>query len=172
MLAHLNPTDRALELGCGTGSTALRLAPSVKHYVATDISDTMIEIAKDKAWEASIPGLSFKTTREMEKNGTRWTRVLAFNLLHLLPNLDAALAEIRDKLEPGGLFISKTPCLANRWYLKPVIAAMRVFNKAPWVAFLDVQELEEKIAAAGFEIVQTGLYPPSVPSSFVVARRN
>jgi len=38
-----------LEFGCGTGSTALLHASFVKHMTATDISDEMIEIAKQKA---------------------------------------------------------------------------------------------------------------------------
>ena len=37
--------------------------------------------------------------------------VLAFHLLHLLPDLDTALPAILAALKPGGRFISKTPCL-------------------------------------------------------------
>lgn len=35
--ALLGPGDRVLELGCGTGMTALRLAGSVQAYLATAI---------------------------------------------------------------------------------------------------------------------------------------
>jgi len=34
--------------------------------------------------------------------------VLAFNVLHLVEDLGAALAQIRALLRPGGLFIAKT----------------------------------------------------------------
>ena len=46
---HLSARDEVLEVGCGTGTTALLLAPSVKQITASDISSRMIEIAKDKA---------------------------------------------------------------------------------------------------------------------------
>jgi ubiquinone/menaquinone biosynthesis C-methylase UbiE len=35
---HLSASDEVLEVGCGTGTTALRLAPVVKQITATDIS--------------------------------------------------------------------------------------------------------------------------------------
>jgi SAM-dependent methyltransferase len=44
------PRDsEVLEMGCGTGSTALVHAPYVRHILATDISPAMINIARGKA---------------------------------------------------------------------------------------------------------------------------
>lgn len=43
--AMLRPEHHVLELGCGTGITALRLAPLTRRYVATDVSSQMIAIA-------------------------------------------------------------------------------------------------------------------------------
>lgn len=58
--ALLAPEARVLELGCGTGSTALRLAGGVARYLATDISEKMIGIAQDKHAQGPIPGLEFR----------------------------------------------------------------------------------------------------------------
>lgn len=58
--ALLAPEARVLELGCGTGSTALRLADGVARYLATDISEKMIGIAQDKHAQGPIPGLEFR----------------------------------------------------------------------------------------------------------------
>ena len=46
--SHLSPTDHVLEVGCGTGSTAILLAPFVAEYRGTDISNEMIQIANEK----------------------------------------------------------------------------------------------------------------------------
>lgn len=46
--ALLKSSDHVLELGCGTGTTALRLADGVERYLATDISPEMIAIANQK----------------------------------------------------------------------------------------------------------------------------
>lgn len=170
---YLKDTDRALELGCGTGSTALRLAPFVAEYEGTDLSQAMIDIALDKAWSASEPNLVFRVAGAdaAALSGQNYDAVLAFNLLHLLPDADATLSAIRALLPEGGIFISKTPCIGAKWYYRPLVLALRAVGKAPDLQFLKVDDVDRMIAAAGFEIVETGLYPPSLPSRFVVARK-
>lgn len=170
---YLGPDTTALELGCGTGSTALRLQPGTRRYVAADISTGMIEIAKSKIADATTAPPEFRVggVEPQVFEGISPNTVLAFNLLHLLPDLDAALATIHENLSDGGLFISKTPCVGAKWYYWPLIKGMQLIGKVPLVTFLSVEEVDARIAAAGFRIVETGLFPPSTPSRFVVARK-
>lgn len=58
--ALLGSGDRVLELGCGTGTTAFRLAGDVQDYLATDISAGMITIANEKHAAGPIPTLVFR----------------------------------------------------------------------------------------------------------------
>lgn len=173
-LAHLPAEAEVLELGCGTGSTALRLAPHVARYVGTDDADAMIAIAQEKLAAEPVAGLSFAAARPGDGSlpPGPFDAVTAFNLLHLLPDLPAALAEMRGLLKPGGLLIAKTPCLGGRYtVLWPVVAALRLFGKAPPLRFLRPHRLEATIEAAGFAIEERGDYPARPPSRFVVARR-
>ena len=100
-LAHLPAEAEVLELGCGTGSTALRLAPHVARYVGTDDADAMIAIAQEKLAAEPVAGLSFAAARPGDGSlpPGPFDAVTAFNLLHLLPDLPAALAEMRGLLE-------------------------------------------------------------------------
>lgn len=67
---------------------------------------------------------------------------------------EAALKGVYRLLKPGGLFISKTPCLKEMNPLVRVaIPVMQLFGKAPYVSVLDANELEREIVAAGFEII-------------------
>ena len=155
--AHLSPDDRVLEIGCGTGTTALRLAPNVASYHATDISPGMIEIACARAAETPVPGLRFEARDTLAALGAMrgLDAVLAFNLLHLVRSLDETLAATRDSLRPGGLFISKTPSLAGL-HFRLLIPLMRAIGKAPYVRMRSADWIRRRIEAAGFRVVEAG----------------
>lgn len=174
--AHLGSDRRVLEVGCGTGTTALILAPSVGRLTATDASSEMIAIAREKLSGEDPGNVEFRQAAlsEAELPEGPFDAVLAFNLLHLVDDLPAALKVLRGRLAPGGLLITKTPCLGG-WraaLLRPLIAAMRFFGKAPQVRFLGVAEFDRLVAEAGFRIGETGFYPERTRSRFIVARKS
>ena len=175
--SYLKPEHRALELGCGTGSTAIELAPDVREIVGTDLSDVMIDIAREKATAAGLTNTDFRTLSadDAAKLAEQFDVVLGHNLFHLVPNAEAIYSDIHRMLPIGGLFISKTPCLADpafgwkRFPIRMVIPLMQFIGKAPFVAWLTHKELERSITSAGFEIVEAGNFP-SV-SRYIVARK-
>ena len=57
--SHIRASDQVLEIGCGTGSTALRLADAAKTMIATDIAPNMVAIGAQKAAEQGIGNLRF-----------------------------------------------------------------------------------------------------------------
>lgn len=151
----LQPHHRVLELGCGTGTTALELAAGVDQYIATDVSSEMIAIAKSKQTEDSPNNLRFEKSEAGNLANGSHDVVLALNLLHLLPNLEDVLAQIYSELPVGGLFISKTTLLKDgAWYLRPMISVMQLFGKAPYVRMLGDAELEELLRSAGFVVTE------------------
>ncbi len=172
---HLSATDEILEVGCGTGTTALHLAPSVKQITASDLSSRMIEIAKEKAVTQKVENVRFDQGTLFDDSFERgsFDVVMSFNFLHLLEDLPDALRRFNEVLKPGGLFISKTICLAEQSRLWSVLlAVMRPLGFAPYVRCLKVSELEKLITGTDFEIIEAGSYPASPPSRYVVARKS
>ncbi|MEM9013931.1 MAG: class I SAM-dependent methyltransferase [Pseudomonadota bacterium] len=172
--AHLKPDDQVLEIGCGTGTTALILAEEVAHYSASDISAAMIEIANKKKTDKGAENVNFLKAEIPDPRFKRegHDAVLAFNLLHLLEDPAAAISHARELIKPGGLFMSKTVCLDQKGFgLRLMITVMRLLGRAPYVNFMSIDTLEGLFRDAGFEILETGDYPKSPPSHFIVAKK-
>lgn len=169
--------DSVLELGCGTGTTALRLAPAVERIVATDLSQEMIAIAREKLALDGMHNVSFEvgTIDDRRWGEAAFDAVLAFSVLHLVSPLPDVLRAIHRVLRPGGLFISKTPCLKLMHpVIRALMPAMRLVGGAPsTVRFFSDVELQEAFVAAGFEIVDHAWHATRGKDTrvFVVARK-
>ena len=157
--ALLKPDDQVLELGCGTGSTALRLAGDVQSYLATDLSAGMIVIAREKQSTSSIPALTFQIAAAESSifETGRYDAVLGFNYLHMVRDVPGTLRRIHTLLAPGGLFISKTPCLGDMNPLLSLVLlpGMRAIGRAPYVSVFRQAELCKLVSSAGFDILAT-----------------
>ncbi|WP_225769006.1 class I SAM-dependent methyltransferase [Inquilinus sp. Marseille-Q2685] len=173
---YLRDGDAVFEFGCGTGTTALRLASSVGRILATDISAEMIAIARGKAEAAGCANADFRvaTPDAMPCPDGTFDVALGFNVLHLVAARETALRNVHRLLKPGGIFISKTPCVGEaNPLMRVVLPLMQLVGKAPYVSFLTAQELEREIAAAGFEIIERGRHASRGKDlrPFLVARK-
>lgn len=177
-ISHLlDSSDTVLEIGCGTGTTALRLAPSVSRVIATDVSSEMIAIAREKATAQACQNVEFSVATVERAPGPdgAYDAVLAFNLLHLVADRPSALAHVHRLLKPGGLFVSKTPCLSEmNSLIRLAVPVMRLVGKAPYVSFFSATELEAEIADAGFSIIERGRHGSESKDAriFIVARKS
>lgn len=172
----LDPQHHVLEMGCGTGTTALILAPFAGHLTGTDISPEMIAICNEKKAAAGVDNIEFKVsaTTEHDPSSALFDVVLGFSLLHLVNDLDKTLAQVNQVLKPGGIFISKTPCLSEtlifsliRW---PLIIAQK-FGFAPHVLFFNVEQLDLRVKRAGFELVHGYTTEKQPRRRYIAARK-
>ncbi|GAV20432.1 putative methyltransferase YcgJ [Mariprofundus micogutta] len=172
--AYFKSDMQVLELGCGTGSTAIVHAPFVEHIRAVDVSPNMIEIAKRKAEAKQIANITFEVSAVESLNVVDESMdvVMAHSLLHLLEGKEAVIARIFEMLKPGGLFVSSTMCMNDAmWFLKPVIPMMRLFGKAPEVVrFFSAKQLLKSVTDAGFEI-NYKWHPGKTKAVFIVAKK-
>lgn len=171
---YLSSEDRLLEVGCGTGGTAIAHAPYVAHVDGVDISPRMIEHAWSRLQENPVENVSFEVASLEEVSAeTPYDVVLAMSLLHLLRNREAALARIRSLVKPGGYFVSSTACLGDRMgFMRLILPLMRLFGAAPWVAVFKEADLRAEIESAGFEVIERLRPETMTAATFFVARRS
>ena len=152
---YLRPDMDVMEFGCGTGSTAIIHAPYVKHIQAIDISSKMLEIAHGKADASEVGNITFQRSSidDFDVPDQTFDAVLGLSILHLLDDMDGAIAKVHKMLRPGGIFVSSTACIADTMKFFKVIAPIgKFFGLMPLVKVFTAKELEDSLTTAGFEI--------------------
>lgn len=171
--AYLHAEMALLEIGCGTGSTAIVHAPHVRHVLATDISGNMLEIARGKAEAEGIENISFQCAAvdELDVQNDSIDVVLALSILHLLPDWRQALVRLNELLKPGGLLVSSTACIGDMGFMMRMLPpVMKLLPMLPAVQAFTVTELKDGLAQAGFELEQSW-QPDGDQAVFIVARK-
>lgn len=171
--SYFTPDMHLLEIGCGTGSTAIRHAPLVSHIRAVDVSEKMLSIGHDRAAKAKVSNITFEcnTVDATEMKHETYDMVLALSLLHLLENRQETISRVYNTLKPGGLFVTSTACLMDGFgWLRFMIPVMQFFGRAPYVAFFSASDLETEFRGAGFE-VEHNWQPGPQKGVFMVLRK-
>lgn len=170
---YLRPGMEVLEIGCGTGSTALAHAPFVKHIHATDLSSKMIGIARARTDAAGAGNITFEQVAlaDLAVPDAGLDVVLALSLLHLVDDRDAAIVRIFEMLKPGGAFVSSTTCLGETmgWF-RPVAFVGHALGLLPRINFFGIDDLEDSVRRAGFGIDHRW-HPGADKAVFLVALR-
>jgi ubiquinone/menaquinone biosynthesis C-methylase UbiE len=177
--AHLRPGARVLELGCGAGTTAIRLADAAGTILATDFADAMLTIGRQRAAEAGVGNVAFaRRDAARAADDGPFDAVLAFNLLHLVEDMDSVLAAMAAALKPGGMLAVKAICLREpgmswrfRAALGLLLPVLQALGRAPRLRRLTVAEFEAAITRAGFEIAETANHPERPVNRLVIAHR-
>jgi len=168
---YFRPDSEVLEIGCGTGSTALAHAPYVKHILATDFSPGMINIARDKAEEGQVENVTFET-RDVDDHDipeSSYDVIMAHNLLHLLKDPEAAIVAAYQGLKPGGVFVTSTACVGDMTWIYRIIAPIGHFLRLiPLVKVFTQAQLEKSLIGAGFKIGHAWL-PKKNAAAFIIA---
>ncbi len=171
---YFTPMSEVFEFGCGTGTTALLHAPFVKHIHATDISEGMLEIARERQAEQNIENVTFEqgTLDDLDIADETYNVVLGLNILHLLEDRINALDKIYRILKPGGVFISSTFCgtgmVTLLRFILPIASPFGLLPKT--VNFFKQEELEKNLIDAGFTLDHVWR-PEGSDGVFIVAKK-
>ncbi len=176
---YLKSSDIVLDYGCGTGTTSCEIANQVTEIHAIDISAKMIEIAKEKAIIGKIENINFVETDIFDERYEKesFDVILAFNMLHTIPNPQKIVRRIDELLKRDGLFISVTPCLAGKLSLlvNIQILLVQILCKIGIIPVpirrLKSYELDDLVANGNFQAIDTEEIYKGASSYFMVAKK-
>jgi 2-polyprenyl-3-methyl-5-hydroxy-6-metoxy-1,4-benzoquinol methylase len=177
---YLKDTDIVLDYGCGTGTTACEISSLVKSVRAIDISTAMIEIAKGKAATGGVVNVDFEQADifdEAFQNGS-FDVVLAFNMLHTVPDPASVVQRTVELLKPGGLFISVTPCLGGKKsaLVSLQILLVRALLKLGVIPIpirqLKSADLDDLMEDERLQVIETEAIFKGASSYFMVAKKD
>ncbi len=170
---YFRPDMNVLEIGCGTGSTAIAHAPFVKHILATDFSERMVEIGRDKARAAGVTNVTFAVTPAsgLDAPDGSFDAVMAHNLLHLLDDRKRVIADVHRLLKPGGIFVSSTACIGDMALpIRMIVPVGRFLRLFPLVKVFCAEDLKGELEDAGFDI-DYAWQPKRNAAAFLICRK-
>lgn len=175
----LKDSDTVLDYGCGTGTASCQFSSLVKVIHAIDISSEMIAISQAKAAHGKIENVNFEQADIFDGKYSKesYDVILAFNMLHTVPNPQNVVLQINELLKPEGLFISVTPCLRQKmsFFVNLQIQLVRVLCKLGLIPIpirrVTSSEVESILKAGGFQTVESEEIYKDASSYFVVAKK-
>jgi SAM-dependent methyltransferase len=121
--------ERALDLGCGSGRHSIMLADRYREVLSVDISEPMLRIARVRR---ARPNITYeqRDLRDVRAYADgQFNLVFSVNTLHHVPDLEAALRQIRDLVAPGGRVVlvdnvASRPAISRRWFVGEAVRVL------------------------------------------------
>ena len=97
--------DEVLECACGTGAISIYIAPKCARLVATDMSKNMLKQTAKKTRQYSNVEVRNADLMHLDYADNSFNKVVAGNVIHLLDDPNAAVAELFRVCKPCGKVI-------------------------------------------------------------------
>ncbi len=104
---HLLPSGGGvgIDVGCGTGRWSMLVAPRVRHLHLLDASADALAVAMQNMRSASNVSFHVNSVADIPLPAQSLDFAYSLGVLHHVPDTQAAIAAIADKLKPGAPFL-------------------------------------------------------------------
>lgn len=117
----LDADDVVLECACGTGAISIPMAMKCRKLIATDFSSGMLKQTAKKCRNLKNVLVRRANIMDIKCKDECFDKVVAGNVIHLLDNPEAAIAELKRVCKKGGKII--IPTYINKADKSALIAA-------------------------------------------------
>lgn len=166
-LLQLKAGDRILDLGCGTGASAIPAAKKVGsagHVTAIDLAENMLEKAKQKAKKDSLNNITFMNAdmTRLDFPLNHFDTVICIFGVFFVDDMENFVQHLWKFLKPGGKLALTTwgPRLFEPVYEQFDKALLKirpdlVSHFRPWDRLIEKQLLEDLLATTGSTNIMT-----------------
>jgi len=105
---YIDPCDEVLECACGTGAISIYIAKKCKMLTATDMSKGMLRQTERKLSRCFNTKVCKADILHLRCRDSRFDKVVAGNVIHLLDDSEGAVRELLRVCKPGGKVIIPT----------------------------------------------------------------
>ncbi|MBK8015205.1 MAG: class I SAM-dependent methyltransferase [Deltaproteobacteria bacterium] len=169
--------ERILEVAAGTGLVTPVLARAGGEVVATDYAAAMVDRLRDKVAAAGLLNVDCRQADiyDLPFEGGTFDAVVAANVLHLVPDLEGALAALTKMLRPDGVLIAPTFC-HDETRLSWLVSRVLAVTAFPGHRRFTIGSLRTAFETAGLKVdrceVISGLLPIGYVEGFYQDRRS
>jgi ubiquinone/menaquinone biosynthesis C-methylase UbiE len=117
--------NNILDIGCGFGAFARRIAPRAERFTAIDLSPQMIKVAKERSQSYSNLDFVLGDFLKLHLPAESYDCIVTLATLHHLP-LSEALSKMKSLLSPGGTLIIHDMMATNGYFKNYAFDAVRV----------------------------------------------
>ena len=170
LTAHLRPSDKVLELGCGTGYFTREIVKTGALVTAIDISPELLDIARREVQAANVT-FALDNAYDLSFGEGSFDSVIGSSVLHHL-EIARAVCEMFRVLKPGGTVCFTEPNMMNPQIAlqKNIPALKRRLGDSPDETAFFRWPLRRLLQGAGF--VEISIRPfdflhPAVPEPLI-----
>jgi 2-polyprenyl-3-methyl-5-hydroxy-6-metoxy-1,4-benzoquinol methylase len=175
-LDALPELGEAAELGCGSGYFTETIARKCKSIVASDLSDTLLEVARTRLHEHPKVTIQKENCMETTFPPETFDSVFMANLIHVVETPGDAIRECHRILRSGGVIIivTFTGCGMKLWEkIKMGARFSRAWGRPPSHRYsLSPEQLTSMMEDAEFVVETSKLIGQRTKALYAVGRKN
>jgi len=159
-MAAPRPTDRGLDIGTGTGHTALALAPHVKMIVGLDVTEEMLLEGRKLAIKKGIFNVEFRQGDAMDLPypDDSFEIITCRRAAHHFSDIRKAIAEMYRVLTPEGRLVIDDRSVPDDAEGDEAMNHLDVLHDASHVREYAPSEWEGMLIDAGFDVTEAARY--------------
>ena len=168
MVAELiESDDKVLECACGTGAISTYIAAKCKSLIATDFSDGMLKQASKKCRKYHNVTFRKADITKLEFDNKSFDKVVAGNVIHLLPEPEKALHELERVVKSGGKIIIPTYINMSKGTGKAAVKFIKLLG-ANFKRQFDFDSYKQFFADKGYSSVEYNIVDGRMPCAIAV----